>query len=159
MKNTKFIIVDGSNVANFKKNSKKKAKFSNLNVLQNYFMQLQNKFNFSYEIINDATLRYTIDKEDKLEKAYHHGTFIQSPKGIKTDEFLIEFYLNNSRDTIIISNDEFSNYPDFKKMGPTIYKFAILFDQIFIPGLEKELESCKIIKETTSFASEVNLIH
>ena len=109
------IIVDGSNVAFFKRNKRKEAKLQNLEILISFLEKLSTKFPINHEIITDASLRYRIDKKSELEKLYNTGKLLQCPSKIQADEFLLEFFRNlaidalpNFRPKILSSNREIS---------------------------------------------------
>lgn len=114
------------------------ARIKNLEILINYLEKLKEKFPIEYEILTDATLRYRIDLKEKLESYYKTGKIIQCPSGIKADYFIIEYFNRYPEETIIISNDNFSNY---EKTNLTICKFVIIFDEIIIkPDLNEILD-------------------
>lgn len=114
------------------------ARIKNLEILINYLEKLKEKFPIEYEILTDATLRYRIDLKEKLESHYKTGKIIQCPSGIKADYFIIEYFNRYPEETIIISNDNFS---DYEKTNLTICKFVIIFDEIIIkPDLNEILD-------------------
>ncbi len=123
------IIVDGSNVAFFKRNKRKEAKLQNLEILISFLEKLSTKFPINHEIITDASLRYRIDKKSELEKLYNTGKLLQCPSKIQADEFLLEFFKLHPEDTIIISNENFS---EFENVNPNVCKFMIIMKEIII---------------------------
>ena len=132
MENIK-IIVDGSNVAFFKRNNNKKAKLENLEILISFLEDLSAKIPINYEIITDASLRYRIDNKSELENLYNTGKLLQCPSKIQADEFLLEFFKLHPEETVIISNDNFS---EFKNVNPVVCKFMIMLDEmIILPNL------------------------
>jgi len=114
------------------------ARIKNLEILINYLEKLKEKFPIEYEILTDATLRYRIDLKEKLESYYKTGKIIQCPSGVKADYFIIDYFNRYPEETIIISNDNFS---DYEKTNLTICKFVIIFDEIiFKPDLNEILD-------------------
>ena len=139
------IIVDGSNGAFFRRSHNKKAKIENLKIIIKYLEKLKKKYSIDYEIITDANLKYCIDKKSELEKLYKKGKVIQCPCGMKADDFIFEYYRRHSENTMILSNDNFSEYNEFNLK---LYKFVIMFDELIIkPDITEILESSTNIKE------------
>ena len=87
-----YIVVDGSNVAFHKRTSKKKAKFSNLEIIKKYLERLSDEFPVVWEIIVDATLQYRIDSKESLEESFRKGLISQCPDNIEADKFILAFY-------------------------------------------------------------------
>jgi len=134
-----YIIVDGSNIAFSKRTQKKKAKFQNLETINKYLSTLKKLFPIKWEIIVDASLRHYIDNKEKLEHAINTGKIIQGPSKAESDEFFLEYFKRHPENTLIISNDNFEDYPTFNSSA---FKFVIMFDEIIIkPDLEEFLKS------------------
>ena len=86
-------------------------------------------------------MRYQIDNLDCLEQAYHTSKFIQCPNKIKADEFILEFFRRHPEQTLIISNDNFSEY-EIDNLA--LFKFTIFFNEVIIkPDLEEALTLTK----------------
>ncbi|MHA1294790.1 MAG: NYN domain-containing protein [Promethearchaeota archaeon] len=123
------IIVDGSNVAFFKRNNNKKAKLKNLEILLSFLEDLSAKLPIQYEIITDASLKYRIDNKSGLENLYKTGKFLQCPSKIQADKFILEFFKLYPEGTVIISNDNFSEFQD---INPVVCKFMIILDKLIV---------------------------
>jgi len=117
------------------------ARIKNLEILINYLEKLKEKFPIEYEILTDATLRYRIDLKEKLESYYKTGKIVQCPSGVKADYFIIDYFNRYPEETIIISNDNFS---DYEKTNLTICKFVIIFDEIIIKTDLNEILDLKV---------------
>ena len=141
-----YIIVDGSNIAFYKRTQKKKAKYNNLEIIKHFLIELSKKFPIRWEIVVDASLRHLIDDKDALERAIKKGLIIQCPDKIEADKFILEFYSRHPEDTIIISNDNFKKY---KIDNLNSFKFVIMFEEIILkPDIEAFLNTLKItVKE------------
>ncbi len=123
------IIVDGSNVAFFKRNPNKKAMLKNLEIVISFLEGLSTKFPIKYEIITDASLSHRIDNKTGLDNLYRTGKILQCPSKIQADEFLLEFFKQHPEETLIISNDNFS---EFQGINPVVCKFMIMLDEMII---------------------------
>ncbi|MHA1147589.1 MAG: NYN domain-containing protein [Promethearchaeota archaeon] len=127
------IIVDGSNVAFFKRDNKKKARLKNLEILLSFLEDLSAKLPIKYEVIIDASLRYRIDNKPELENLCNTGKILQCPSKIQADVFLLEYFKHHPEETVIISNDNFS---EFQEINPVVCKFMIILDEmIILPNL------------------------
>ena len=129
MENQIHVLVDGSNIAFFVRNDRKKAKLRTLELLIFYLENIRKSSAIGYQIITDASLKYRIDDEKKLEEYYKCGKMIECPKGVKADEFIIEYSNRYPESTIIISNDCFKEYDTNKNK---IIKFGLIFDEIIL---------------------------
>ncbi|MFW9873262.1 MAG: hypothetical protein ACFFG0_09185 [Candidatus Thorarchaeota archaeon] len=139
------IIVDGSNIAFASRNHKKQPKFKNLDIIINFLENIAKDFPIDFKIIVDASLRYQIDSKKELEQLEKIGKIIQSPCKHTADEFIIEYAHRYPEETIIISNDRFSEY---KTENLTIFNFLIVFEEIIIkPTLREYLEFNKIVMD------------
>jgi len=137
MDNTK-IIVDGSNIAFLVKNYRRKPKIRNLKIMISHLEKITETFPAEFTVIVDASLRHHIDSKDDLEELIRIGKVIQAPSNHSTDEFIIEYAQRHPENTIIISNDRFS---EFKTENLTICSCLIIFDDVIIkPMLEQILE-------------------
>ncbi|MFX0099751.1 MAG: hypothetical protein ACFFCS_09220 [Candidatus Hodarchaeota archaeon] len=134
------IIVDGSNVAFSKRNDRKKAILGNLEILIRYLAELKKKYPIEYEIITDATLKYRIDEPEKLEEYYKTGVISECPSHVKADEFIVDYMQIYPDRTLVISNDNFSEY-NLEKAGCfSLCKFIIIFNKIIIPNFKHVFE-------------------
>ena len=132
------ILIDGSNVAFFQRNKKKKAKVENLEILLNFLENINTKFNIEYQTFIDASLIYKIDDLKKTDEMIQIGKIIQCPSGLKADDFIIEYALRHPEETIIISNDCFKEY-DIRNI--MLLKFAIIFDEFLtIPKIKNIID-------------------
>ena len=132
------IIIDGSNIAFSIRNSKKKPKIKNLEILINFLENIANDYPIEFKIIVDASLRYQIDSKTKLEELERIGKILQTPCKHTADEFIIEYAQRYPEETIIISNDRFSEY---NTTNLTLCNFVIMFDEIITkPSLKQQFE-------------------
>ncbi len=134
---TIHLIVDGSNIAYFKRNTRGRPQFSNIEVMRKYLEQLKTAYSIKYEILIDATLGYRIDDWNRLEQEYKAGNILKCPQGLKADEFIIQYFNAHPENTYIISNDNFKEYTLFGANTLTFCKFAILFDTVIIPNFNQ----------------------
>ena len=133
-----YIIVDGSNIAFYKRTHNKKAKYNNLEIVKDFLKDLSKKVPICWETIIDASLRHRIDDKDALEKDIKKGLIIQCPDKIEADRFILEFFSRHPENTLIISND---NFKEYKSDNLVIFKFIIMFDEIIIePNIEEFLD-------------------
>lgn len=136
------IIVDGSNIAFFRRNNDKKAMFYNLEIIIRYLNELKTQFPVNFLIVVDASLYHNIDDISKYNEAYGRGEIVQCPSGNPADIFILEYAHKHRENTVIISNDNFSEYDT---SGLTLCKFAIIFGEIIIkPNLEEVFNSNSI---------------
>ncbi len=105
-----FFIVDGSNVAYFKRNDEKRPKISNIFKMRSYLEEFKVSQKIEYEIVIDAPLIYCIDDRKTLEQEYLIGNVTKCPQGQKADEYIVQFFNIHPANTYIISNDNFRGY-------------------------------------------------
>ena len=135
MRKTK-IIIDGSNIAFASRNQQKQPKFQNLKIIIDFLESITKDFPIEFKIIIDASLRHQIDSKTKLEQLERVGKIIQTPCNHTADEFIIEYALRHPEETIIISNDRFSEY---NTENLSLCNFVIMFDEIIIkPSLKQQ---------------------
>jgi len=133
------IIIDGSNIAFACRNKRKQPKVENLNIIINHLEKLAQNYPIEFLIVVDASLRHRIDSQPSLERLERVGKIIQSPCHYTADDFIIQFAQQFPEETIIISNDQFSEY---NTENLTCCKFLIMFDKIIIkPNLK---ETCEV---------------
>jgi len=141
MKKRIEILVDGSNIAFFLRNDRKNAKLSTLESLISYLENRKKTYDIEYQIITDASLKYRIDDNPKLEEYYKHGKIVECPRGVKADDFIIEYANRYPDSTIIISNDSFREYNTSNLM---IIKFGLIFNDIVLkPDFHEILNNLK----------------
>ena len=137
-----YIIVDGSNIAFYKRTHKKKAKYNNLEIVKNFLLDLSKKFPIRWEIVIDASLRHAIDDKSALERAIKKGVIIQCPENIKADQFILEFFSRHPKETLIITND---NFKEYNMCNLVIFKFVIMFEDIILnPDIEAFLNTLEL---------------
>ena len=137
MKKTK-IIIDGSNIAFASRNHERKPKFQNLVIIINFLENIANNFPIEFKIIVDASLRHQIDSKNKLEQLERIGKITQTPCNHTADEFIIEYAQRYPEETIIVSNDRFSEY---NTENLSLCNFVIMFDEVIIkPSLKQQFE-------------------
>lgn len=137
-----YIIVDGSNIAFYKRTHKKKAKYNNLEIIKNFLLDLSNKFPILWEIVIDASLRHMIDNKAALESAIKKGLINQCPDKIEADMFILEYFSRHPEETVIISNDNFKKY-EIENLKT--FKFVIMFEEIIIqPDIEAYLSNLEL---------------
>lgn len=129
MKNKTKILVDGSNIAFFVRNEQRKAKLDTLEILINFLTKFKKEYGIEYQVITDASLKYRIDNRNKLEKYYKCGEIIDCPKGVRADDFLIEYAKRYPDNTVIISNDCFR---DYDTNGLQLIKFGLIFNDVIL---------------------------
>ena len=135
MRKTK-IIIDGSNIAFASRNHKKQPKFQNLKIILNFLETITKEFPVEFKIIIDASLRHQIDSKRNLEELEKVGKLIQTPCNHTADEFIIAYAQRHPEETIIISNDRFSEY---NTKNLFLCNFVILFNEIIItPNLRQQ---------------------
>lgn len=135
------IIVDGSNIAFACRNESKQPKVENLYIIIHHLENLAQLYPIEFIIVVDASLRYRIDSQNSLEKLERTGKVIQAPCHYTADDFIIQFAQQFPEETIIISNDRFSEY---NTESLTCCKFVIMFDKIIIKPSLKEAYETKI---------------
>ncbi|MGQ4874039.1 MAG: NYN domain-containing protein [Promethearchaeia archaeon] len=131
-----ILIIDGSNVALFKRNQKKEALIANFHILLKYLKEIKQEYHIGWEILIDASLRYQIDDKEQLEKFIKTGIIVQCPNGIEADIFILEYYRRHPKNTFIISND---NFKEYKMSDLKLLKFAIVKGEFICPELPKML--------------------
>lgn len=132
------IIIDGSNIAFAIRNSKKKPKIKNLEIVINFLENIAKDYPIEFKIIVDASLRYQIDSKAKLEELERIGKIMQTPCKHTADEFMIEYAQRHPEETIIISNDRFSEY---NTTNLSLCNFVIMFDEVITnPSLKQQFE-------------------
>ena len=130
------IIIDGSNIAFASRNHKKQPKFQNLRIIINFLENITKEFPVEFRIIIDASLRHQIDSKRNLEELEKVGKIIQTPCNHTADEFIIAYAQKHPEETIIISNDRFSEY---NTKNLFLCNFVIMFDEIIIsPNLKQQ---------------------
>ena len=144
MRKTK-IIIDGSNIAFASRNSKKKPKFQNLKIIIDFLENITKEFPVEFKIIVDASLRHQIDSKRNLEELERVGKIVQTPCNHTADEFIIAYAQRHPEETIIISNDRFSEYNTDNLF---LCNFVIIFDEIIIsPNLKQQFSLNNKISE------------
>jgi len=133
------IIVDGSNIAYHRKSRKGSPKFFNIKLSIRFLTELKNQFPIKFEIIVDASLRHDIDQFKALEDSINEGKIVQCPKGMKADDFMLDFLKKNSKNTLVITNDNFDDYEIDDSLKDSILKFVIMNNQVVIPELEDKI--------------------
>jgi hypothetical protein len=103
---TPVAVVDGSNVAHDEQSESRRPKLSNLTRMHDTLVSC----GFRPITIVDATLRHTIDDQEKLEKLIEAGSIRQAPAGTPADFFVLE--TAEREGGIIISNDTYRQWRD-----------------------------------------------
>ena len=135
MRKTK-IIIDGSNIAFATRNHKKQPRFQNLKIIIEFLENITKEFPVEFKIIVDASLRHQIDSKRNLEELERVGKIIQTPCNHTADEFIIAYAQRHPGETIIISNDRFSEY---NTKNLFLCNFVIMFNEIIIsPNLRQQ---------------------
>lgn len=130
------IIIDGSNIAFASRNQKKQPKFQNLKIIIDFLEGISKEFPIEFKIIVDASLRHQIDSKRNLEELERVGLIIQTPCNHTADEFIIAYAQRHPEETIIISNDKFSEY---NTNNLFLCNFVIMFEEIIIsPNLRQQ---------------------
>ncbi len=140
----KKIIVDTANVAfsvSRGETGEKKAYFENIQAAFTFFDRLALKKMFSIDFISDASLRYRIDYPDQLEGAMRDGKISQCPSRRTADSFIFEYLKKHPGEVIVVSNDNFRDYPDEDKKLAVFCKYHIVLGEFLCPDIERELET------------------
>lgn len=106
----KEYIIDGANICWHGVNGRNRPILKNLFLLLEELKNLGIKQN-KIKIFCDATLRHKIDQLHKYISLIRKKIAIETPAGIKTDEFILNYCLKHS-DSLFISNDLFREYYD-----------------------------------------------
>ncbi len=140
----KKIIVDVANIA-FSvargEAGEKKAFFDNIQAAFTFFDNLATKNVFTIDFVSDASLRYQIDYPDKLENAMRDGKISQCPSHRAADCFFFEYAKKHPREVIIVSNDDFRDFPDGDKRDAVFCKYHIVLGEFLCPDVEHALET------------------
>lgn len=150
-----IVLLDGSNIALFEcdsYNSKKIAKLSNIELIQQYLLHLFEKKDLFIQIITicDASIKYMIDEKEKLNQKIANQEIYISPAGTETDEFIFEILSSFLNKTIVISNDLFRETKNNLKKNKKLWRmpFMIINNGVFIPRLNSRLKSIMSNKNT-----------
>nr|MDO8117006.1 hypothetical protein [Candidatus Sigynarchaeota archaeon] len=127
-------IVDGSNVAFFRRNPSGKPMMQNLLMMMEYLEKKKLTLRFSYEIIVDASLKYQIDDKATLSEEIKKGKILECPSRMKADTFIMEYYNADPKTTIIISNDNYKDEGFVAENGWSLCKFMIIGQKVIIPA-------------------------
>ncbi len=100
-------VLDVSNVALYGEKKREKGSIERVLVA---IKTLQDR-GFRVIAVSDASLRYKIDKPDKLEKLIELGKVIQAPSGTPADYFILS--IAESEYGIVVSNDSFKDWRDY----------------------------------------------
>jgi hypothetical protein len=102
----KLMIVDITNILNLDKDQNHELKFKNILKVHRAV------FSLGYEpvMIADASMRYHVDDKNLYEELINNGKIIQSPAGIKADEYILE--VAKSENCKFLTNDKFEEYWD-----------------------------------------------
>ena len=139
----KEYIIDGANICWYGVNSRYRPKIKNLLLLLEELKSSGIKQN-KIKTFCDATLRHKIDQRHKYYSLIRKRIFIETPAGIKTDEFILNYCLKHN-DTLIISNDLFREYyeqlPDIHWINKKRVTYLIVDENvILVPMLKKKEE-------------------
>ena len=135
-----LILVDGSNCIHYYNNNKKKfASSDSLLKIERFFSQLKStNSNVTVQFLVDSSLRFRIDKPRIVCQLIESGKIIESPKNKKADEILLNMHDIYRYNSIIISNDQFREYPIIASFKETPWRLSLYQKRgkITIPGIK-----------------------
>ena len=133
-----ILLIDGSNCVHYYyKNGKKFASGDSLKIIERFFSQLRSKIsNLTVLFMVDSTLKFTIDKPRIVYQLIESEKIIESPKFKKADEILLNMYAFYHNCSIIISNDQFREYPIVSSFKENPWRLSLhqRNGKITIPG-------------------------
>ena len=100
----KTVVIDGANVAYEEKSAGGKPKLSNLLKVKTE-MEARG---FETVIIVDASLKYDIDDQSRMEALIESQHIRQVPAGTDADYFIIQFA--HELDALVVTNDRYKDY-------------------------------------------------
>ena len=100
------VVIDGANVAYEERSGGGKPKLSNLLRVRR---ELEER-GFEPVIIVDASLKYDIDDQERLETLIQSQQVRQVPAGTDADFFIIQFA--HELDALMVTNDRYKDYAD-----------------------------------------------
>ncbi|WP_409200866.1 NYN domain-containing protein [Methanobrevibacter sp. DSM 116169] len=119
------VVIDGSNVAHYKKNKDSKPQLSNILAAVDALEKKGDEF----VIIVDASLRHEIDEKEEFEKLLESENVEQVEAGNNADHFIFE--LAEKENAKILSNDKFRDFSDeFKDINSKRISFGFDGDKI-----------------------------
>jgi hypothetical protein len=102
----KLMIVDITNILNLDKQNSQELKVQNIIKVHRAIFSL----GYKPVMIADASMRHHVDDRDLYKELVNNGTVIQSPAGIKADEYILE--VAKSENSKFLTNDKFEEYWD-----------------------------------------------
>ncbi|MDL2246862.1 Zc3h12a-like ribonuclease [Methanobrevibacter sp. OttesenSCG-928-K11] len=135
------VIIDGSNVAHYKKNKDSKPQLSNILAAVDALEKRGDEF----VIIVDASLRHEIDEKDEFKKLLDSENVEQVPSGNNADHFIFE--LAEKEKAKILSNDKFRDFSDeFKDINSMRIPFGFDGSKITIGKNKKPKKNKRILQ-------------
>jgi len=107
--NFDLLLVDITNILNMDKNKNHKIKVDNIQKVGDAVTSLEHV----PRMIADASMRHNVDDADLYEELVDDGIVIQSPAGIKADEYILE--IAKVEKCKFLTNDKFEEY--WKEFG------------------------------------------
>ena len=135
------VVIDGSNVAHFKKNKDSKPQLNNILAAVDALEKKGDEF----VIIVDASLRHEIDDKEKFEKLLESENVEQVEAGNNADHFIFE--LAEKENAKILSNDKFRDFSDeFKDINSMRIPFAFDGEEITFGKTKKPKKDKNILQ-------------
>ncbi|MCC7553401.1 MAG: Zc3h12a-like ribonuclease [Methanobacteriaceae archaeon] len=126
------VVIDGSNLAHYKKNKDSKPQLSNILAA----VDALEKNGDEFVIIVDASLRHEIDDKLQFEKLLESENVEQVESGNNADHFIFE--LAEKENAKILSNDKFRDFTDeYKDINSMRIPFAFDGDNITFGKIRK----------------------
>lgn len=138
------VVIDGSNVAHYKKNKDSQPQLSNILKV----VKALEKRGDEFVIIADASLRHEIDDKEKYEKLLGSENVEQVPAGNNADHFIVE--LADSENAKILSNDKFRDFSDeFKDIKNMRIPFAFEGDNVTFGATKRPKRDKNILQHVS----------
>jgi len=126
------VIIDGSNVAHYKKNKDHEPQLSNILAA----VDMLEKKGDEFVVIVDASLRHDIDNKEEFKELLENENVEQVESGNNADHFIVE--LAEKENAKILSNDKFRDFSDeFKDLQSRRIPFAFDGDKISLGKSKK----------------------
>jgi hypothetical protein len=136
----KKYVIDGANICWYGVNGRTKSCLKNLILMLEELKSIGIKED-NILIFCDATLRHKIDQPNKYISLTRKKRIIETPAGIKTDEFILNYCLRHD-DSLFISNDLFREYydqlPDLHWIIHRRLTYLIIDEEVLIIPMEKK---------------------
>ena len=99
-----YLIIDLTNILNLDKGEDKILKVENINKIRDATISLS----YAPIMVADASMKYHLDNQEVYEDLNEHKFIIQSPAGVKADEYVLE--IAKREKTKFLTNDKYEEY-------------------------------------------------